>query len=89
MKKAPNAERIPFETWVASYGRTRQTGHRWRQQLPWLAAEITNIMGRLYISEAGARKFEEMAAAGKLATRHSPPPPGSTRNAKKRPPGRP
>jgi hypothetical protein len=66
---------IPFEHWLRQFGRTRQTGHRWMQELPWLKAETINIPGRLYISAAGARRFVEPAAAGQLAGRHNPPPP--------------
>jgi hypothetical protein len=66
---------IPFEHWLRQFGRTRQTGHRWMQELPWLKAETINILGRLYISAAGARRFVELAAAGQLAGRHNPLPP--------------
>jgi hypothetical protein len=66
---------IPFEQFCAQFGRTRQTGHRWMQELPWLKAETINILGRLYISAAGAQRFLELAAARQLAGRYAPLPP--------------
>jgi hypothetical protein len=78
MKIAPNPpaapeQWIPFDDWLSQFGRTRQTGHRWRQQLPWL--KVRNILGRVYISATSARRFSELAAAGELAIHHTPPPP--------------
>ena len=70
------AEWIPFENWLSQFGRTRQTGFRWRKVLPWM--EVRNIMGRVYISAASARRFSELAAAGKLAGRFNPAGPPHT-----------
>jgi hypothetical protein len=65
---------IPFEQFCAQFGRTRQIGHRWMQQLPWLKAESLTILGRLYISAAGAQRFTELATAGQLRGRGYVPP---------------
>lgn len=71
---APRSElRIPFETFLKRYGRTRATGHRWRRLLPWM--DVLNIFGRLYISAASIQRFEEMASRGELAIHMRPPPP--------------
>jgi len=44
---APRSElRIPFETFLKRYGRTRATGHRWRRLLPWM--DVLNIFGPLH-----------------------------------------
>lgn len=72
---------IPFDLWLSQFGRTRQTGFRWRKELPWL--EVRNIMGRVYISVASARRFSELASAGELPGRHKTPPPPPVRGAKK------
>jgi hypothetical protein len=70
MKASDNAprseQRIPFDDFLRQYGRTRETGFRWRKRLPWL--DVKNIFGRLYISLASVRRFEEMAARGELST---------------------
>ena len=65
------AKRIPFEVFLNQYGRTRATGHRWRRLLPWL--DVLNIFGRLYITVASVRRFEEMASRGELAIHMRPP----------------
>jgi hypothetical protein len=67
-----NPKRIPFEAFVKRFGRTRATGWRWRKMLPWL--DITNVFGRNYISLESVRRFEELAAQGKLAMRTGLPP---------------
>jgi hypothetical protein len=63
--------RIPFYDWLKQYGRTRATGHAWRQRLPWL--DVINIFGRLYISVESAQRFEEAASRGELAMDIRPP----------------
>jgi hypothetical protein len=73
--------RIPFDAFLKQYGRTRATGNRWRRLLPWL--DITNIFGRLYISVASVKRFEEMAARGELAVDIRPPKPSGRKSSAK------
>jgi hypothetical protein len=76
---APRSEqRIPFDDFLRQYGRTRDTGYRWRKRLPWL--DVKNIFGRLYISLASVRRFEEMASRGELETSGPKPRPRRRRN---------
>jgi hypothetical protein len=74
-------QRIPFDTFLKEYGRTRATGHEWRRRLPWL--DVKNIFGRLYISLDSVRRFEEMAARGELAVYRPAPEPRRRRRPSK------
>ena len=74
-ERASPAGYIPFDKWLAGYGRTRQTGHRWRKQIPWLNDACISLMGRLYITAAAAQRFQELAAAGELRRYIHPLPP--------------
>ena len=71
----PQPRLVSFDKFLRSYGKTRQTGHRWRRLMPWLDAAIVNVFGRLYLPIEAVQKFEEMAAAGQLAIHLRPPPP--------------
>ncbi|HEY5743713.1 MAG TPA: hypothetical protein VIS99_14355 [Terrimicrobiaceae bacterium] len=55
---------VAFDSWIKSLNKTRVTGHRWRQQFPWL--KTVNIFGRLYISRDTIADFERRALGGEL-----------------------
>jgi hypothetical protein len=56
----------PFIGWLEGMGKTRQTGHRWCKQFPWMEDGIVNIFGRLYIKKATILEFERRAMAGEF-----------------------
>ena len=72
---------VPWDKFLGNYGRSRQSGARWRRELPWLDKSLINVLGRLYLPSEVARQFHELATAGKLALvlRVPPPPPRGPR----------
>ena len=66
----PASNLIPFESWLASIGKTPATGWRWRQR-GWI--EVVNICGRIYVSRTEIVKFETRAAAGEFSKVHITP----------------
>ena len=58
---------VSWGDWLDAMGRTRSTGHRWRQLYPWLNAGVVNCFGKLYIRRDVIAEFERRALAGELA----------------------
>jgi hypothetical protein len=61
----PASQIVPYYGWLEEIGKCRGTGHRWRQQFPWL--RVINVFGRLYISREMIAEFERRAFSGELA----------------------
>jgi hypothetical protein len=68
----PSGNITPFFDWLKELNKTRSTGHRWRQELPWLNDGIINISGRLYIRRETIAEFERRAAAGEFRRNIAP-----------------
>jgi hypothetical protein len=65
--RAPASNLVSFYGWLEELGKVRATGHRWRQQFPWLNEGVINVFGRLYIKRETIAEFERRAVAGELA----------------------
>lgn len=65
-KRTPNpiSDLVPFDEWLASLGRSKASGWRYRKQnlIP-----TANLMGRIFVSRAAIAEFERRALAGEFA----------------------
>jgi hypothetical protein len=66
----PIGDLVSFQRWLDSIGITAATGWRWRRD-----GRIctTNVAGRLYLSRAEIKRFEERAAKGEFSKVHATP----------------
>ena len=60
---------VSFNKWLEQLGVTSTTGWRWRKKG---VLQVTNIYGRLYISEDAAAEFHRRAIAGEFAIESKP-----------------
>jgi hypothetical protein len=60
----PEERLTPFSSWLRGLGLSKATGWRWRQTG---VVRALNINGRLYLSNAEIRRFNERASAGEFA----------------------
>lgn len=69
---------VSLTSWLQQVGITACTAWRWRKK-GWL--KVTNICGRLYLSQADIKEFVERAQRGEFAKEHKVPDPaaGKTR----------
>jgi hypothetical protein len=61
---------VSLSAWVAQVGVTACTAWRWRKK-GWL--KVTNICGRLYLSQSAIAEFNERAQRGDFAQEHKAP----------------
>lgn len=61
---------VSLSAWMERVGVTACTVWRWRKR-GWL--KVTNICGRLYLSEDAIRQFNERAERGEFAQQHKAP----------------
>ena len=66
----PVSDLIPFDEWLASLGRSKASGWRYRKQnlIP-----TVNLVGRIFVSRAAIAEFERRALAGEFAKTHRTP----------------
>lgn len=60
---------VALNKWLADMGVTSTTGWRWRKKG---VLRVTDIYGRLYISEEAAAEFHRRATAGEFALEVKP-----------------
>lgn len=61
---------ITLKKWLAGMGVTATTGWRWRQQG---MLQVTNIYGRLYLTDEAIATFNNRAVAGEFSRAHKTP----------------
>lgn len=61
---------ISLRKWLAEVGVTATTAWRWRQQG---LLQVTNIYGRLYLTEEAIASFTNRAVAGEFSRVHKTP----------------
>ena len=66
----PVSDLIPFDEWLASLGRSKASGWRYRKQnlIP-----TVNLVGRIFVSRVAIAEFERRALAGEFAKTHRTP----------------
>jgi hypothetical protein len=58
---------IPLDDWLASLGRSKVSGWRYRKQG---LISTVNLMGRIFVSRAAIAEFERKALNGEFAKPH-------------------
>ena len=66
----PPSNLIPFEEWLASLGRSKVSGWRYRKKQ---MVTTVNLMGRVFVSRQEIARFEQRAMAGEFARARSTP----------------
>lgn len=66
----PVSDLLPFDEWLASLGRSKASGWRYRKKK---LIPTVNLMGRIFVSRAAITEFERRALAGEFAKTHHPP----------------
>jgi hypothetical protein len=71
----PVSDLIPFDQWLASLGRSKASGWRYRKKnlIP-----TVNLMGRIFVSRVAIADFERRAAAGEFSKAYRIPRPSKS-----------
>ncbi|MFZ0615522.1 MAG: hypothetical protein WAN16_03615 [Chthoniobacterales bacterium] len=64
MKNNQIGNLIPFDAWLASLGKSRVTGWRWRNAG---LVKTVNVFGKLYVTREEVTRFETRAIAGEFS----------------------
>lgn len=66
----PVGDLVPFDEWLASLGRSKVSGWRYRKRG---VISTVNLMGRIFVSRAAIAEFERKALNGEFAKTHTDP----------------